>query len=139
MTFANGGFVNAMLGQSSQIAGANSYSTADAANVGLNSGLNIARLRYRRPLRLRAELACQLHRQGPLRQHQSDREAHRPCSRRINFDPLTLQFQYANYASQPAIGFGVRRQGLSANGRYDITKNYFLNGIGHLRHEPLSL
>ena len=36
MTFANGAFANALLGQSVQIAGVNSYSTADAANVGLS-------------------------------------------------------------------------------------------------------
>jgi len=46
----------------------------------------------------------------------------------LNLDPMSLQLQYANYASQPAIGFDVRRQGLSATGRYDITKNYFLTG-----------
>ena len=40
MTFANGAFANALLGQSVQIAGVNSYSTADAANVGLSSGLD---------------------------------------------------------------------------------------------------
>ena len=40
MTFSNGAFANALLGQSIQLAGMNSYSTADAANVGLSSGLD---------------------------------------------------------------------------------------------------
>lgn len=42
--------------------------------------------------------------------------------------PLTLELHYANYTAQPEIGFDVRRQGMAINGRYDVTKNYFLSG-----------
>ena len=34
------GYVNAMFGQSAQVAGINSYATPDAANIGLQSGLD---------------------------------------------------------------------------------------------------
>lgn len=127
MTFANGGFANAMIGQSSQLAGANPYNVADAANVGINSGLDtrvsdlVGRFAFS-PFSRISFIA-----KG--RFDNTNFVAKRiDLVSTINFDPLTLQFQYANYASQPAIGFGVRRQGLSGSGRYDLTKNYFVNG-----------
>ncbi len=127
MTLANGGYVNALVGQSRQIAGANSYSTADAANVGLNSGLDtrasdlVGRFAFS-PSRMMSFVAKGRFDQDSLVAKRID------LFSTFDFRPLSLQLQYANYASQPAIGFGVRRQGLSATGRYDITKNYFLNG-----------
>ena len=41
---------------------------------------------------------------------------------------LTASLQYASYEAQPLIGYEVRRQGLSLAGKYNITKNYFVNG-----------
>ncbi|MGE5387587.1 MAG: LPS-assembly protein LptD, partial [Hyphomicrobiales bacterium] len=126
MNFANGGFVNAMIGQSSQLAGANPYSTADAANVGLDSGLNsrvsdiVGRFAFAPTARVSFI--------AKGRFDNTNMTAKRiDLFSTINFDPLTLQFQYANYASQPAMGFDVRRQGVSASGRYDLTSNYFVN------------
>ncbi|MDJ0448306.1 LPS assembly protein LptD [Methylocystis sp. JR02] len=127
LTLGNGGFVNAMVGQSTQLAGANGYATADAANVGLNSGLNrrtsdiVGRFAFA-PASFMSFVAKGRFDKESLIAKRIDLFA------TFNFDPLSLQLQYANYASQPAIGFDVRRQGLSATGRYDITKNYFLNG-----------
>jgi LPS-assembly protein len=127
MSLANGGFVNAMVGQSSQIAGANSYATADAANVGLDSGLNsrvsdiVGRFAFA-PASFVTFIAKGRFDKDNLVAKRID------LFSTINFDPITFQLQYANYASQPAIGFDVRRQGMSATGRYDLTKNYFLNG-----------
>jgi LPS-assembly protein len=46
----------------------------------------------------------------------------------FKLDPLFIDVQYANYASQSAIGFDQRRQGLSLAGRYSLTKNYFATG-----------
>ncbi len=46
------GYINALFGQSAQVAGVNSFDTPDAANVGLESGLNtplsnyVARVSY---------------------------------------------------------------------------------------------
>ncbi|WP_457796948.1 LPS-assembly protein LptD [Methylocystis sp. S23] len=127
LSLPNGGFVNAMVGQSSQIAGSNSYSTADAANVGLNSGLDsrVSDLVGRFAFAPNAFVSFV----AKGRFDKSDLNAKRiDLFSTFNFEPVTLQLQYANYASQPAIGFDMRRQGLSATGRYDLTKNYFLNG-----------
>jgi LPS-assembly protein len=127
MTLANGGFLNAMVGQSSQIAGANGYATADAANVGLDSGLNsrvsdiVGRFAVA-PASFMSFIAKGRFDKDNLIAKRID------LFTTLNFDPVSFQLQYANYASQPSIGFGVRRQGMSMSGRYDLTKNYFLNG-----------
>ncbi len=127
LSLANGGFVNAMIGQSQQLAGANSYSQADAANVGLNSGLDtrssdiVGRFAFA-PSSFLSLVAKGRFDKDSLRARRLDVFAS------LNLDPIWLEVQYANYASQQAIGFDMRRQGMSATGRYDITKNYFLSG-----------
>ena len=127
LSLPNGGFINAMVGQSRQLAGANAYSQADAANVGLNSGLDtrtsdvVGRLAVA-PASFVSFVAKGRFDKNDLRARRIDLIAS------FNFDPAHLELQYANYASQRAIGFDQRRQGLSATGRYDITKNYFVNG-----------
>jgi len=115
-----------LLGQSIQLAGVNSYSTADAANVGLSSGLDTRASDIVGRLTFAPNSKITLVAKG--RFDKDSLEARRiDVGASWKFDPLTLNVQYANYASQPVIGFDVRRQGLSADGRYDITKNYFLN------------
>jgi LPS-assembly protein len=127
MTFANGGFVNALVGQSRQLAGKNGYSTADAANVGLSSGLDtrtsdwVGRFAFA-PSSMLSFVAKGRFDPDGLRGRRID------LIGSLNLDPLSISVQYANYASQPVIGFDQRRQGLAASGRYDLTKNYFLNG-----------
>ncbi|ATQ67328.1 MULTISPECIES: LPS-assembly protein LptD [Methylosinus] len=127
LTFGNGGFVNALVGQSRQIAGKNGYSTADAANVGLSSGLDtrtsdwVGRFAFA-PSSMLSFVAKGRFDPDGLRGRRID------LIGSLNLDPLNLTFQYANYASQPVIGFDQRRQGLAATGRYDLTENYFLNG-----------
>ena len=126
MTFANGAFANALLGQSVQVAGANPYSNADAANVGLASGLDTRASDYVARLAFAPNSKITFVAKG--RFDKDSLEARRlDVGASWRLDPLTLNVQYANYAAQQVIGFDVRRQGLTADGRYDITKNYFLN------------
>jgi LPS-assembly protein len=127
MTFLNGAFANALIGQSRQVAGVNSYSTADAANVGLSSGLDTRASDIVGRLSFAPNSKITFVAKG--RFDKDSLEARRiDLAASWKLDPLTLNLQYANYAAQPVIGFDVRRQGLSGDGRYDITKNYFLTG-----------
>ena len=127
MSFSNGGFINAMAGQSQQVAGPNAYSMADAANVGLASGLNTRTSDY--VGRLVVAPASFLNFTAKGRFDKNSLDARRiDMLATINLNPLTLGIQYANYASQQQIGFDVRRQGLSTMARWDVTKNYYLNG-----------
>lgn len=126
MNFNNGGFVNVLGGQSLQVAGRNGYATADAANVGLSSGLDSRRSDYVGRFAIAPNSTFSFVAKGRF-----DVDTFSP--RRIDliagatFGPLVLTAQYANYASQPAIGFDIRRQGLSVGGKYDITSNYFVS------------
>ena len=127
LSLPNGAFANALVGQSRQIAGANPYSTADAANAGLASGLDNRASDI--VGRLAISPAPQLNFVAKGRFDKNTLQARRlDLAASWRLDPVTLNIQYANYASQPVIGFDQRRQGLTADGRYDITKNYFVNG-----------
>ncbi len=127
LNFNNGGFINVMAGQSFQLAGRNSYATPDAANVGLSSGLDSRRSDYVgriafAPNGMLSFVAKARFDQANMHLRRLDLVAG------ATLGPLTATAQYANYSAQPIIGFDVRRQGLSFGARYDITKNYFVNG-----------
>ncbi len=127
LNFNNGGFINAMAGQSYQLAGPNGYATPDAAHVGLSSGLDTRRSDYVGRVVLAPNSWLSL--TAKARFDQSTFNLRRlDLVAGATFGPLTLTAQYANYRQQPLIGFDVRRQGLTLGGRYDITKNYFVNG-----------
>ena len=128
VNFNNGGFINVMGGQSLHLAGENGYAVADAANVGLSSGLDTRRSDYVGRIAVAPNSMFSLSAKARF-----DTATFAP--RRIDvvagvsFGGLTATAQYANYKAQPLIGFEKRRQGLSLNARYDITKNYFVNGM----------
>ena len=127
LNFNNGGFINVMAGQSHQLAGKNSYATPDAANVGLSSGLDTRRSDY--VGRIAFAPAGFLSFVAKARFDQANMHLRRlDLVAGATFGPLTGTIQYANYSAQPLLGFDVRRQGLSVGARYDITKNYFVNG-----------
>jgi LPS-assembly protein len=127
MNFVNGGFINAMAGQSQQVAGPNAYSMADAANVGLASGLNTRTSDFVGRLVVAPASFMSFTARGRFDKNSLD-------ARRIDLlasldlNPVTVGLQYANYVSQPQIGFNYRREGLSTNAKWDVTKNYYLNG-----------
>ncbi len=125
--FKNGGYVNVIAGQSYQVAGTNSYATADAANIGLSSGLDTPLSDYVGAFTLVPSSLLSLTAKGRF-----DQATMRP--RRVdiiaalNLGAWTGGIQYANYEAQPVIGYQVRRQGLALNSRYKITDNYFVQG-----------
>jgi LPS-assembly protein len=127
MTFNNGVYVNALVGQSRQVAGANPYAVADAANVGLQSGLDTRTSDIIGRLAIAPTNYLTFVAKGRF---DSDSLAARRIDLFASYKmhPLTLELHYANYTAQPEIGFDVRRQGMAVNGRYDVTKNYFLSG-----------
>jgi len=127
LTANNGGYVNALLGQSMQVAGENAYATPDAANVGLSSGLD------KRVSDLVGRLAVSpfpyLSFVGKVRLDPATLAARRVDGfASIKLDPVTFEAHYANYEAQPLIGFDKRRQGLALNGKYEFMKNYFVTG-----------
>ena len=127
MTFSNGGYVNVLAGQSYQLAGRNSYATADAAAVGLESGLDtrlsdtVARLAVS-PSSMFSFIA-----KGRFDSHDFDMRR-LDLMANVNWGALQTGLQYARYEAQPLIGYDIRREGLSATSKYKINANYFVTG-----------
>jgi LPS-assembly protein len=122
-----GGYVSFVGGQSYQVAGTNSYATPDAANVGLESGLDTRASDYVAAFTYAPIPALSFIAKGRF-----DTATFDP--RRIdlitNFDlgAWTGSIQFADYDAQPLIGYFVRREGIALNSRYKITDNYFVEG-----------
>ncbi|HLH12449.1 MAG TPA: LPS assembly protein LptD [Methylovirgula sp.] len=125
--FKNGGYINVTAGQSVQVAGTNSYASPDAANVGLSSGLDTPWSNY---------VASLTFVPGPLisftTQEQFDQATLQPVRldavTSVNLGSWTGSAQFADYKSQPVLGYYVRRQGLALSSKYQINANYFVQG-----------
>lgn len=127
LTFDNGGYIDVMAGQSYQLAGRNSYAMADAAAVGLESGLDtrlsdtVARLAVS-PSPMFSFIAKGRFDSHDFNMRRLDLMAN------IDWGPLETGLQFARYEAQPLIGYDVTREGLSVTSKYTINKNYFLTG-----------
>ena len=75
--FNQGGFVNALFGQSYSLFGTNSFAEADVANTGLNSGLDTTAVRLRGPAVVPAQQDLYLHLALPFRPRHVRRAADR--------------------------------------------------------------
>ncbi len=127
VNFKNGGYFNLLAGQSAQLAGQNSYATADAANVGLSSGLDTRMSDYVIGSNLSPLPLLSFGTQA--RFDSSTFEMRRlDATTTINLGALTGGISFADYAAQPLIGYSVRREGLSLNGKYKFANHYFAQG-----------
>lgn len=121
------GYVNAMFGQSAQVAGINSYNTPDAANIGLESGLNtpmsdyVARVSYSPNTNYTLITKARFNEQTWGLEH-FDVTGH------AKYGPVDFSAGYANYEQQPMIGYIYRREGLQFSTRYDVLEHYYVNG-----------
>ncbi len=123
----NGGYAHFVAGQSAQVAGTNGYATPDAANIGLSSGLDKRLSDYVAGATISPFPLINFATQG--RFDSATLENRRVDAMiNLNLGPLTGGVQFANYQAQPLIGYDVRREGLSFNGKYKITPNYFTQG-----------
>lgn len=123
----NGGYAHAIFGQSAQLAGRNSYATPDAANIGLSSGLDTRASDY--VTGVTVSPAAFLSVGGQARFDATTLQNRRvDAIANLSFGKLTGSVQFANYDSQPLIGYDVRREGLSVSGKYDFADHYFVSG-----------
>ena len=124
--FNRGGFVNALFGQSYHLFGTNSFAVGDAANTGLNSGLDtdrsdyVARVMYQ-PDRIWSFITRFRFDQSTFDVQRFEAEA------RASFDRWSVSVLYGDYAAQPLLGFLDRRQGILTNGSIKITQNWVAN------------
>ena len=121
--FNQGGYLNALFGQSYQLFGANSFAAGDATNTGLNSGLDtrasdyVARIAYQ-PDRIFTFTTRYRFGEENFDVNRFELEG------KANFDRLSLQALYGNYAAQPELGFLTRREGILGGVSYKMNQNW---------------
>jgi LPS-assembly protein len=116
-----------MVGQSYQIAGANSYASPDVANTGLGSGLDTKRSDYIArasfsPSSTYSFVAKARFDVDTFNMRRFDLAAH------ANWGKVEATLLYANYDKQPLIGYYKPREGFGASTKIKFTENWFVNG-----------
>jgi LPS-assembly protein len=125
--FNQGGIINALIGQSYQLFGQNSFVLNDGTNTGLNSGLQtaksdyVARLSYQ-PDRTYLFTSRYRFDQATLAVQRAEFEG------RATFDRFSVSALYGNYAAEPAIGFLTRRSGIVGTASVKVNQNWSVLG-----------
>jgi LPS-assembly protein len=125
--FNQGGFVNALFGQSYSLFGANSFALASPTNTGIDSGLDsrqsdyVARLSYQPNSTYTFTSRFRF---------DNDQFAMRRMELEANakFDRWNVALLYGDYAAQPELGFLDRRQGVLGSGSLKLDANWVLLG-----------
>jgi LPS-assembly protein len=126
--FADGGHANFVGGQSVQLAGQNSYTIADDANTGLESGLDKTFSNYvlgETVQPFSAPLSFTSKQQLDSSTYALDRFDGIVAA---NLGGLTTSLDYGHYAAQPLLGFPHERQGLITNVKYKINDQVSIDG-----------
>jgi LPS-assembly protein len=127
--FNNGGHANFVGGESIQLYGNNSYAIADAANTGLESGLD---QRYSNfvaretidplPSNILSFTSKQQFDDTTFGLTRFDAIAN------FNFRGLTTSLDYARYDAQPELGWIYNREGVIASAKYTFLDHWNVNG-----------
>ncbi len=126
--FANGGYANVVGGESIQLAGQNSYTIADAANTGLESGLDKRYSNY-----VIGETIAPFSSNFSLTSKQQFDSSDFALTRldviaNASYGGFTTGVDYGRYAAQPEIGYIFAREGLQTNASYKLDKVWTVDG-----------
>ena len=126
--FANGGHANFVGGQSIQLAGQNSYTIGDAANIGLESGLDKTYSNF-----VAGETIAPFSSNFSLTSKQQFDSSTFALARldiigNASFGGFTTSVDYGRYAAQPLLGWLYKREGLQANASYKVASNWTVSG-----------
>jgi len=125
--FNQSGTISALVGQSYQLLGLNSFDVRDTANTGLDSGLEtrlsdwVARLAYQ-PDKTYSFISRFRISEQTANVERAEFEA------KGNFDRWSASVMYGNYAAQPDIGFLTRRDGVLGTTQVKVTPNWSVLG-----------
>jgi LPS-assembly protein len=125
--FNQGGFVNALFGQSYSLFGKNSFAQTDLTNAGLQSGLDTTRSDYvsrvsYQPNKTYTFTSRFRFDQDTFKVQRTELEA------AAQFDRWNLSVLYGDYAAQPLIGILSRQQGILGTGSVKLDANWVLLG-----------
>jgi len=123
--FNQGGFFNALFGESYQLFGKNSFADGGPSNTGIDSGLDtkrsdyVARASYQ-PDRMFSYTSRFRFDRDNWAVRRFEAEA------RANFGRWTAMVMYGNYDAQPDLGFDHRRQGILGSGTIKLDANWVM-------------
>jgi LPS-assembly protein len=122
-----GGFINALFGQSYQLFGVNSFAVSDGSNTGLQSGLDtnvsdyVARISYQPDRIFTFSTRYRFdHESFTIRRFEAEVRA--------NLDRWQVWTTYGDYDAQPLLGFLQRRQGVLTGASVKLGANWVLTG-----------
>jgi LPS-assembly protein len=127
MQFNQGGFINALFGQSYQLFGENSFAQPGITNTGLDSGLDsrlsdyVARVSYQ-PNSTYTFTSRFRFDKNDFTVQRTELEA------RANYDRWMIDVLYGDYAAKPDLGLLYRRQGVLGTGSLKLDANWVLLG-----------
>ncbi|HEX8167420.1 MAG TPA: LPS-assembly protein LptD [Beijerinckiaceae bacterium] len=129
-TGVNGFYANALVGQSYQLAGRNSYRPGDVINVGRDSGLEsrasdvVTRLLVKPNQNFAFSTRARFD-ENDFTLHRFEQQV------TANWNPvlpLTTSLIYGKYARQPELGYDHRREGLMASASVTVTPRWSFGG-----------
>ena len=135
MTFQSGASVNALFGESFQLAGLNSYAVPDVANVAAGSGLETRRSDYVARVAVNANPNLSFIARSRFNEVNFTPESIDLIGN-AKLGPLATSLQYSRYAAQDLIGYPYRREGVLFTARYDFLDHYFAKGTATLDLNP---
>ena len=121
-----GGFVNALFGQSYSLFGQNSFAVGGLTNTGIESGLDtnqsdyVSRVSYQ-PNKTYTFTSRFRFDHDTFSAQRTELEA------RANFDRWSTSVLYGDYAAQPELGFLTRRQGVLGSVSFKLDANWVLS------------
>jgi LPS-assembly protein len=126
--FANGGHANIVGGESIQLAGQNSYTIADSANTGLESGLDKRFSNY-----VIGETIAPFSSNFSLTSKQQFDSSDAALNRldviaNASYGGFTTSVDYGRYAAQPELGYIFARQGVQTSASYKLDKVWTVDG-----------
>ena len=130
--FNQGGFVNALFGQSYSLFGQNSFAQGGTSNTGLDSGVDTRRSDYV------ARFSYQPNSTYTFTSRFRFDNDHFTVRRteleaRARFDRWNVALLYGDYAAQPQLGFLDRRQGVLGSGMLKLDANWAV--LGAVRYD----
>jgi LPS-assembly protein len=125
--FNQGGFVNALFGQSYQLFGQNSYAQGGTTNTGLGSGLDTTRSDYVARVAYQPNSIFTF--TSRFRFDNDNLMVRRfELESRARFARWDFGVLYGDYAAQPELGLLERRQGILGTGQVKLTANWVALG-----------
>ena len=126
--FANGGHANFVGGESIQLAGQNSYTIGDAANTGLESGLDQKYSNF-----VAGETIAPFSSNFSLTSKQQFDSSTFELARldviaNASFGGFTTSVDFGRYAAQPQLGWLYKREGLLTDASYKLAGDWSVDG-----------